>query len=456
MRLRVLNETTLEFTTGHVTDVIDRGIQPVYRLTLADGKTLTLTTNHLLFTEQGWQKMGDALGFVGQGKEARATRTTQLMVNGLAVYQSRDWLAERRTRGLSVQEMADEAGCSYHTIRKWLRLHALQFESQERNFAKGHTPWNLNLTGYQTAHVVTDEHKQKIRIARSGARSNFWRGGISSDRANIARWTREQAPRVHQKYDYICGCCGKRGGGLEAHHIVPVWADISKAYSFDNLVSVCTTCHDSIHKNIMSEKAFAESFIPIIHGEWDKPRPKGFKLMAHPVQVLTIEYMGEQQTYDLSVEGEWHNFVANGIVVHNSYNEISARYVEVLERFYTPLEFRQQAKNNRQASVEASETFEQEAARALYESAWKASFAAYHKLLELGVAKEQARGVLPVTQYTEFYFTCNLRALFHFLELRDHAGAQWEIQQYARALAQLAEPLFPSAFQAWRELQAEH
>ncbi len=138
-----------------------------------------------------------------------------------------------------------------------------------------------------------------------------------------------------------------------------------------------------------------------------------------------------------------------------SYNEISARYVEVLERFYTPLEFREQAKNNRQASVQANESFNQDAARALYESAWKASFGAYHHLLELGVAKEQARGVLPVTQYTEFYFTCNLRALFHFLGLRDHAGAQWEIQQYARALAQLAEPLFPSAFEAWRELQAE-
>lgn len=139
-----------------------------------------------------------------------------------------------------------------------------------------------------------------------------------------------------------------------------------------------------------------------------------------------------------------------------SYNEISARYVEVLERFYTPVQFREQAKNNRQASIEASETLEQGVARALYESAWKASFEAYHNLLELGVAKEQARGVLPVTQYTEFYFTCNLRALFHFLELRDHAGAQWEIQQYARALAQLAEPIFPSAFQAWREIQAEH
>jgi len=138
-----------------------------------------------------------------------------------------------------------------------------------------------------------------------------------------------------------------------------------------------------------------------------------------------------------------------------SYNEISARYVEVLERFYTPLEFRQQAKNNRQASVQASESFEQDTARALYESAWKASFEAYHQLLELGVAKEQARSVLPVTQYTEFYFTCNLRSLFHFLGLRDHAGAQWEIQQYARALTQLSESLFPAAFQAWRELQSE-
>src|SRR5439155_9504766 len=43
MRVRVLDESTREFTFGHICDVIDKGVQPVYRLTLADGKEITLT-----------------------------------------------------------------------------------------------------------------------------------------------------------------------------------------------------------------------------------------------------------------------------------------------------------------------------------------------------------------------------------------------------------------------------
>lgn len=135
-----------------------------------------------------------------------------------------------------------------------------------------------------------------------------------------------------------------------------------------------------------------------------------------------------------------------------SYNEISGRYVEVLEQFYTPEKFRQQAKSNRQASIEATDSLDQEQAHQVWENAWKQAFQAYQDLLALGVTREQARGVLPLTMYSEFYFTCNLRSLFHFLALRDHPGAQWETQMYARALAQLAEPLFPSSFEAWRSL----
>lgn len=138
-----------------------------------------------------------------------------------------------------------------------------------------------------------------------------------------------------------------------------------------------------------------------------------------------------------------------------SYNEISYRYVEVEERVFVPTEFRRQAKNNRQASVPDDGTLDQAIARDVWEDAWRAAFGAYQRLLDLGVTREQARGVLPLASYTEFYFTCNLRALLHFLELRDHPGAQHETQMYARALRTLAEPLFPATFAAWRELQTE-
>ncbi|WP_255807584.1 FAD-dependent thymidylate synthase [Deinococcus sp. KNUC1210] len=133
-------------------------------------------------------------------------------------------------------------------------------------------------------------------------------------------------------------------------------------------------------------------------------------------------------------------------------NEVSGRYVEVQERLYTPQSFRRQAPSNRQASVQDDGSLDQAAAAAAWESAWQASYGAYQQLLSLGVTREQARGVLPQAMYTESYYTFNVRSLLHFVGLRDHAGAQYETQQYARAMRQLAEPLFPVTFAAWEAL----
>ena len=57
------------------------------------------------------------------------------------------------------------------------------------------------------------------------------------------------------------------------------------------------------------------------------------------------------------------------------------------------------------------------------------AFEAYERLLELGVAKEVARAVLPLSTYTKYYWSCNPRSLMHFCGLRNHEAAQFEIRQ---------------------------
>ena len=69
----------------------------------------------------------------------------------------------------------------------------------------------------------------------------------------------------------------------------------------------------------------------------------------------------------------------------------------------------------------------------------------------MGVAREQARMVLPQNMYTEMYASVDLHNLLHFIELRVHEGAQWEIQQYAKALLDLVEPAVPEAIKAVRK-----
>lgn len=133
-------------------------------------------------------------------------------------------------------------------------------------------------------------------------------------------------------------------------------------------------------------------------------------------------------------------FVARQWMRHRtqSYNEYSARYSQMIEDVYVPSEVYKQSDSNHQGR--AQETVEDsplivDDIRAMYEEV--NDF--YHDLLEDGVAKEQARVIMPVGQYTEFYTTMNLRNLFAFLTLRLDEHAQYEIRVYAEAMLEIIE-----------------
>ena len=139
----------------------------------------------------------------------------------------------------------------------------------------------------------------------------------------------------------------------------------------------------------------------------------------------------------LFIRGQWHR--------HRtwSYNEISRRYTEVDLEFYTPPKLRRQAETNRQASVDSPD-FEDEALRKQIRAHNEQSLALYNSLLEAGVCREQARGVLPQNMMVTFWGTVNLNNLLHFLELRDSEHAQWEIREYAKAIKKLIRPVIPN------------
>ena len=139
----------------------------------------------------------------------------------------------------------------------------------------------------------------------------------------------------------------------------------------------------------------------------------------------------------LFVRSQWHR--------HRmwSYNEISRRYTEIDLEFYVPPAVRKQAKVNRQASEEGQD-LDQDQCRGMIEKHNRESLELYQHLLELGVCREQARGVLPQNMMTTFWGTVDLHNLLGFLELRDSEHAQWEIRQYAQAIKQLIRPAVPS------------
>ena len=77
----------------------------------------------------------------------------------------------------------------------------------------------------------------------------------------------------------------------------------------------------------------------------------------------------------------------------------------------------------------------------------------FDDLMSTGVCREQARGILPQNLYTEYYGTCNLNNLVKFIDLRMHEGAQWEIQQVAKACLEIATDLFPVAVSSYRNIR---
>lgn len=425
MKCRVLNEHTGEFEVSHIKNIFKSGVKKTYEITLNDGTNLRCTDKHKIYTIDGWKTIEEGLStsdFVGKNG---------LKYAGTGEYQKYDVLQKDRAEGLSVSEIASRHNCSYHTIRKWLSIHSLQFDKEHTFFKKGIIPWNKGKGGYKLKYTE-EGYAKKLEVAKNqpkGELSPAWRGGITSDRNKISQWTRSVARKVHEKYNYTCQSCEQVGGNLHAHHIIPVVSDISKAYDFDNLISVCKSCHSKIHYSVQSEKDFASK---VLNDDSKIECVKFFnrsfsskKLKVHFVKIDSIKVYGEEETYDIEMNAPHHNFIANGIVVHNS---ISGRYVDFSDS-YTLIpegEWRLQSKDSKQGSSGLANPSAQIICSGIQDFVNRECKKAYQDLMDLGISKEQARTILPLNLNTTQIWTGSLLAFIRLYNQRIKPDAQKE------------------------------
>lgn len=134
-----------------------------------------------------------------------------------------------------------------------------------------------------------------------------------------------------------------------------------------------------------------------------------------------------------------------------SLNEMSGRYSELPELVYLPsLErIKRQSKINKQGSGEDFPVSVKEGIQAKMKACHDYCFNVYHELLELGLAKETARGVVPVDTYTQWYWKMDLHNLMHFLGLRMDSHAQYEVRQFANVMATMARAVAPLTMAAF-------
>ena len=153
---------------------------------------------------------------------------------------------------------------------------------------------------------------------------------------------------------------------------------------------------------------------------------------------------------------QWYKHVvgietsSNASTKDHAWNEISGRYVPV-EDFYTPNVWRKQSEDNKQASEGVLDDLQQKRMTSTYNEFMRQVEMAYDRMIDAGMAKEQARIILPLNQYTEVYWTASFQAIMNFIELRNEKTSQWEIQEYAKALLECMYEAFPKITEIWAE-----
>lgn len=301
--------------------------------------------------------------------------------------------------------------------------------------------------------ATAGELRKGDRIAVVGKRSKFAERQIPpSLRNGIGVWTSMQRNRLIKDIDrcFVCGNDFPRSG-LTLDHAIPVVADLLRALDVTNLRPVCEACH-RIKSN--SEQKLAQ-----------RACVAGSKFVRLAV---TPAACGEEMTYDLSMEGPHHNFVANKIVVHNSYNEESGRYKQLDPVFYLPDRERPMMKVDgwkpgrpKFLPLDAVTAMgDPELAFAnlcdRLKDSYRYAYEQYEQNLRAGFDPGLARACLPVGIYSACWVTCNPRSLMAFLSLRTHepdakfvSYPLYEMEMAARAVEQMFESVWPITYAAF-------
>lgn len=212
----------------------------------------------------------------------------------------------------------------------------------------------------------------------------------------------------------------------DLHHVVPVYEDASRAFDFDNIVALCEDCHKERHR---------------IQG-WQG----NTYLYGKPEKLTAIKSLGIKLTYDLEMDSEYENFVANGIIVHNSRNAASSRAIpiekmikQVEENPAMPISW---GKNQpgMQAGIQL-DGWGVNTCKNIWNNARLDAIKSAKYLAEQGLHKQVANRLLEPFQWIKVIVTAT--EWDNFFKLRLHPDAQPEIQELARCMKKAMEESTP-------------
>lgn len=335
MNIRSCNEETGELVANKIVRVVKTGIKNCYRLRTQSGRELTCTADHQILTPTGYIPL------------SKLSVGDCVMSNGLPLIENKEWIynyyiVQNHTR----KETAEAIGCCETTLYKAFQRFGIKKPLGDR---PNHHP------GHGQKGMFSPESIEQLRELHRGENNPQYKHNIDDLTDNGGRFRSRKVIDIDR-----CSVCGAIEH-LEVHHI----DHNPKNFSPDNLEVLCSAHHHQRHGVTSPLAVFSD---PIIF----------------------IEPVGEREVYDVQMTAPYHNFVANGIVVHNC--QESTRYVNykegltLIEPWWWPQE------------QETSDT-------ALVRMACQAAEDAYCSMINSGCSPQKARCVLPNMLKTEVVAT---------------------------------------------------
>ena len=410
LHLRSVDEKTGFVVPNKMKDVFYKGMADVYEVKTKLGYRIKCTLNHKFLTPDGYKalkelEVGDYVFVNG--------RPSLLKISDEKL---REHYLVDKLVPLEIAEMYDVPYSS--VIRRLKKLGIFKKRLNDKNkekYFKNHTPESFKKMAetlrrkYRSGELVVwnkglkaSDHPSVKRMAEvlrkyhhnngSGPLNSNWKGGKN----------RRYAERLKANIDY-CELCYAKGVRLEVHHI----DGNPENNELSNLIKVCTQCHNLLH-----------------HG-WHV----GKKIIKD--EIVSINYVGVEDVYDIEMMPPYHNYIANGFVTHNS-----TRYCN-----YTRDKFSGKVWVIKPNFLEKGSEKYQKWLRMVDEAAGH-----YLELIKEGWKPQEARSVLPHSTKAEICMTMNLREWRHFFKLRCSSAAHPQMREIACMILREFKKRIPVVF----------